>query len=95
MPIKKKSSLFSKKGKRVTKRVTKYKKRVTKRVKTMRRHIKGGNYETDVTTRTYMGEPVMPLKKITATIPGFPVMSGESYLKHQEYEDFHGKDDYD
>ena len=57
--------------------------------------MKGGNYETDVTTRTYMGEAVKPLNKITATIPGFPVMSGASFVKHQEYEDFQGKDEYD
>ncbi len=67
----------------------------TARNRNKRRHMKGGNYETDVTTRTYMGIPTKPLNKITATIPGFPVMSGASFYKHQEYEDFHGKDDYD
>jgi hypothetical protein len=97
MPIKRRNSRLTKKKLRLTKRVTK---RVTKCVlkhkkRSTRRIMKGGNYQTDVTTLTYVGEPVMPLKKITATIPGFPVMSGESFLKHQEYEDFQGKDEYD
>lgn len=81
---------------RVKKQMKQMKHKNQKRVTKRRRRVqRGGNYETDITTRTYMGIPVKPLNKITATIPGFPVMSGASFYKHQEYEDFHGKDDYD
>ena len=43
--------------------------------------MRGGNYETDVTTRLTDGTPTKPLNKFVVTVPGYGTMSGTAY-KH-------------
>lgn len=68
----------------------------TRRHKSIRHNKKqkGGNYQTDVTTRTTMGEATKPLRNIVATRPGYPAMSGESLFRMQEEIDRNGDDTY-
>jgi len=79
------------------KALTKKRRYVRKQKKTQKRQkrIKGGNYETDITTRTTLGEPTKALNKITATRAGYPVMSGTSLFKIEEQIDQQGDDAYD
>ena len=60
-----------------------------------RRCMRGGNYETDVTTRTFEGQPTKPLNKIVVALPGYGTMSGTAYANLMEYNDRNGKDIYD
>lgn len=57
--------------------------------------MRGGNYETDVTTRTLEGTAVKPLHKMVVAIPGYGTMSGSAYVKLMEDIDRNGKDIYD
>jgi hypothetical protein len=56
------------------------------------RRIRGGNYETDVTTRELEGVPTKPLNKIVVTVPGYGTMSGTAYKKLAEEIDRDGPD---
>jgi len=58
-------------------------------------HMRGGNYETDVTTRTLEGTAVKPLNKIVVALPGYGTMSGTAYVRLMEDIDRNGKDIYD
>jgi len=88
----------------------KHKKRVSKSVKSSsrrkysgrarrtrrsRRCMRGGNYETDVTTRTYENMPMKPLNKVVTKVPGFGTMSAAEYKQLQEDLDRNGKHFYD
>jgi hypothetical protein len=64
------------------------KRRVTKR-RVIKRTMKGGSAKT---TRMTMGEATKPLHQITATRPGYPVMSGASLYRLQEDIDRNGDD---
>jgi hypothetical protein len=57
--------------------------------------MRGGNYETDVTTRTLEGTAVKPLNKIVVALPGYGTMSGTAYVRLMEDIDRNGKDIYD
>lgn len=69
-------------------------KRKTLRRPTTRR-LSGGNYERDVTTRTYEGFPMKPLNKVVTSVPGRGVMSVSAYAKLMEDMDRNGNDFYD
>ena len=60
-----------------------------------RHHMRGGNYETDVTTRTLEGTAVKPLNKIVVAVPGYGTMSGSAYVRLMEDIGRNGKDIYD
>ncbi len=66
-------------------------KRIQRR-KTRARRIRGGNYQTDVTTRTYEGFPMKPANKVVTTVPGRGVMSVSAYAKLMEDLDRNGND---
>lgn len=51
----------------------------SKSVTRRRRCMRGGNYETDVTTRMTEGVPTKPLNKFVVTVPGYGTMSGTAY----------------
>ena len=64
--------------------------------KTIRnRRLRGGNYERDVTTRTYEGFPMKPLNKVVTSVPGRGVMSVSAYSQLMEDLDRNGNDFYD
>jgi len=46
-----------------------------------RRRIRGGNYAI-ATVMTLDGLPIVSPKKMTITVPGFGVLSGEDYIKY-------------
>jgi hypothetical protein len=54
--------------------------------------MRGGNYETDVTTRTTEGVATKPLNQIVVTVPGYGTMSGTAYKKLAEEIDRDGPD---
>lgn len=56
------------------------------------RKFKGGNYETDITTRMTDGVATKPLNKIVVTVPGYGTMSGTSYKRLMEEIDRDGPD---
>jgi len=87
MPTKK--TVRQKKNKRKSTRKQNQKKRLYRK-----RTIKGGNYQTDVTTTSILGEPTMPLPKVVVTKPGYPAMSGEDFVRIQEEIDRNGDDSY-
>ena len=60
----------------------------TRKRKTYRK-IRGGNYTTDVTTRTFEGTATKPLNKIVVTAPGL-VLSGSAYMNLMESRDRNG-----
>lgn len=57
-----------------------------------RRTMRGGNYETDVTTRMTEGVPTKSLNKFVVTVPGYGTMSGTAYKKLTEEIDRDGPD---
>jgi len=57
--------------------------------------MRGGNYATDVTTRTFENMPMKPLNKTVTTVPGYGVMSAAAYLQLKEDLDRNGKHFYD
>ena len=59
-----------------------------------RRVLKGGNYETDITTRTTEGTPTKPLEKVVVTVPGRGVMDGKAYKQLMEDLDRNGNSEY-
>jgi hypothetical protein len=92
MPVKRKSSKRSKSKKSYVKR--KSSRRHTRKMSLRHRprRIRGGNYETDVTTRELEGVPTKPLNKIVVTVPGYGTMSGTAYKKLAEEIDRDGPD---
>jgi hypothetical protein len=70
-------------------------KRKTIRKTIRKRRLTGGNYERDVTTRTYEGFPMKPLNKVVTSVPGRGVMSVSAYAKLMEDLDRNGNDFYD
>ena len=87
------------KHKRITKRKSlRHKRNTNKRKSHNKRHtvrLRGGNYERDVTTRTYEGFPMKPLNKVVTSVPGRGVMSVAAYSKLMEDLDRNGNDYYD
>lgn len=72
----------SRKGRKSRRNQSKRKSRGHTRKVSLRRRprrIRGGNYETDVTTRELEGVPTKPLNKIVVTVPGYGTMSGTAY----------------
>jgi hypothetical protein len=67
--------------------------RRTRRNKT--RSMRGGNYEKDVTTQTYLGFPMKPSNKVVTSVPGRGVMSVSAYKGLMEDEERNGFDFYD
>ena len=59
-----------------------------------RKRLRGGNYETDATTRTTEGTPTKPLNKFVVTVPGRGVMSGTAYKQLMEDLDRNGNREY-
>jgi hypothetical protein len=57
--------------------------------------MRGGNYETDVTTRTLEGTATKPLNKVVVALPGYGTMSGTAYVRLMEDIDRNGNDNYD
>ena len=57
--------------------------------------MRGGNYETDITTRTLEGTAIKPLNKIVVALPGYGTMIGKAYVNLMEDIDRNGKDIYD
>ena len=58
-------------------------------------YMRGGNYETDVTTRTLEGTATKPLNTIVVASPGYGTMSGTAYVNLMESMDRNGKRIYD
>lgn len=56
------------------------------------KRMSGGNYETDITTRTTDGIPTKPLNRFVVTVPGYGTMSAVSYKKLMESIDRDGPD---
>ena len=57
--------------------------------------MRGGNYEKDVTTQTYLGFPMKPSNKVVTSVPGRGVMSVSAYKGLMEDEERNGFDFYD
>jgi hypothetical protein len=97
--LKKRKSVIRKTVKRKT--IKKQNKRKTKTAKRKvhfrrsKRQMRGGNYSTDITTRTLEGYPMKPANKVVTTVPGYGVMSASAYMKLMEDNDRNGKDIYD
>ena len=70
-------------------------KRSGKRKTIHKRRLIGGNYERDVTTRTYEGFPMKPFNKVVTSVPGRGVMSVSAYAQLMEDMDRNGNDFYD
>lgn len=58
-------------------------------------YMKGGNYETDVTTRTFEGVPTKPLNKFVVAMPGRGTMTAAAYSQLMEDLDRNGDRAYD
>ena len=93
MPKKYRVTRRKKSNKRQSNR-RKMNRRSTKRNRRLLR-LRGGNYERDVTTRTYEGFPMKPLNKVVTSVPGRGVMSVSAYSKLMEDLDRNGNDFYD
>lgn len=52
----------------------------------------GGDYIKDFTSTTLEGIPTKSLHRFTAVVPGYPVMSGQSYKQLMENIDRNGPD---
>lgn len=92
MPHTRKHNKRNKKGRSKTRRASlRQRRHKTQR----RRYMKGGNYETDPTTRTFGGIPTKPLNKFVISAPGVGVMSGTSYARLMADRDRNGYDMYD
>jgi hypothetical protein len=57
--------------------------------------IRGGNYSTDVTTRTFENFPMKDYNKVVTSVPGRGVMSVSAYKRLMEDEERNGFDFYD
>ena len=89
---KRKSTLRHKRDKRSK---TRGKRSMRSKTHRKRQTMRGGNYETDVTTRTLEGTATKPLNKIVVSIPGYGTMSGSAYVRLMEDIDRNGNDMYD
>jgi hypothetical protein len=72
-------------------------KKYKKSRKTRRRHRRshrGGNYATDITTRTLEGFPMKSYNQVVTTVPGRGVMSAAAYLQLEEDRDRNGTSGY-
>ena len=58
-------------------------------------YMKGGNYETDGTTRTFEGVPTKPLNKFVVAMPGRGTMTAAAYSQLMEDLDRNGDRAYD
>ena len=78
------------KVKSVTKSVTKSKRKVTRRAK--RRTMKGGNYETSITSKAVELIPTLKedSKDLSVSVPGFGTISMEEYQQYMEDRDRNG-----
>ncbi len=93
---KRKSLRHKRSGKRSGKRSEKHSRKLSGKRKTIcNRRLRGGNYERDVTTRTYEGFPMKPLNKVVTSVPGRGVMSVSAYAQLMEDLDRNGNDFYD
>ena len=98
MTVKNKHKHHITKSKKLTLRYRLSHKRKSHKRKSHKRkqyHMHGGNYETDVTTRTLEGIAIKPLNKIVVALPGYGTMSGSAYVRLMEDIDRNGKDIYD
>jgi len=77
-------------------RITK-KRNCTSLKKKQQKHgkMRGGNYQTDVTTRTLENMPMKPLNKVVTTVPGRGTMSASAYVQLMEDLDRNGDHYYD
>lgn len=66
-----------------------------KRMRIRTRKQRGGNYATDVTTRTIEGFPSKPLNKVVVTVPGRGTMSASAYKLLMDDLDRNGDHYYD
>lgn len=57
--------------------------------------MRGGNYEKDVTTQTYLNFPMKQSNKVVTSVPGRGVMSVSAYKNLMEDEERNGFDFYD
>ena len=57
--------------------------------------MRGGNYQTDITTRTLENMPMKPLNKVVVTVPGRGTMSATAYVRLMEDLDRNGDHYYD
>jgi hypothetical protein len=70
-----------------------HKQRTRKQRSHKRTHVTwGGNYDTDFTSTTLEGIPTKSPHRYTATVPGYPVMSGKTYTQLMENIDRNGLD---
>lgn len=85
-------------NKRKTVKRKQNKRKTTKRkvhFRLSKRYMRGGNYSTDMTTRTLEGYPMKPANKVVTTVPGRGVMSASAYMKLMDDIDRNGNDFYD
>lgn len=89
--------MVKKYGKKTRKSTLRHKTRrsKTQRRKTHRKRMSGGNYEKDVTTRTFEGVPTKPLNKFVVSMPGRGTMTAAAYSRLMEDIDRNGNDYYD
>jgi hypothetical protein len=91
---KEKKRKMTSKSKMKSKRKTK-KNSYKKRLRATVRRQRGGNYATDITTRTIEGFPSKPLNKVVVTVPGRGIMSASAYKLLMEDLDRNGDHYYD
>jgi hypothetical protein len=56
--------------------------------------MRGGNYQTDITTQTYLGFPMKQSNKVVTSVPGRGVMSVSAYKALMEQQEQQGFDYY-
>ena len=96
MTVKGKSRLRTRKSTKGRKKSSfRYKTRHSKTHSRRRLSIRGGNYKSDITTRTTEGQPTKDLHKFVVTGPGIGVLSGAAYIKLMANRDRNGNDNYD
>jgi hypothetical protein len=57
--------------------------------------MRGGNYSTDVTTRTFENFPMKDYNKVVTSVPGRGVMSVKAYKNLMDSQERNGFDFYD
>jgi hypothetical protein len=94
----KRKNRVSKRNRKTSRHTRRTRRNKTRRNRTHRnktRSMRGGNYEKDVTTQTYLGFPMKPSNKVVTSVPGRGVMSVSAYKGLMEDEERNGFDFYD
>lgn len=91
----KRKNRVSKRNRKTSRRTSRNKNRRNRTHRNKTRSMRGGNYEKDVTTQTYLGFPMKASNKVVTSVPGRGVMSVSAYKGLMEDEERNGFDFYD